>query len=69
MKSLKTMRISDLKVGKDTIEFEKQQLGLYTVLVNKYPENKLYQRTQAHLLNLIKVHKNQLKAKPEPLSP
>jgi hypothetical protein len=60
MESQKTMLFSDMKLGEASIKFEKEQLGLYTDLVNRHPENEFYKRTQSRLTKLIEDHEKQL---------
>jgi len=61
MESLKTMRISDMKLGEASIKFEKEQLGLYTDLVNRNPENNYYKEARQRLIKSIEDHEKQLK--------
>jgi len=61
MKEQKPMRFSDIKLGERTIEFEKQQLKIYTNLVKEHPENDYYKRTQLELAGQLKEDKKRLK--------
>jgi len=62
MESVKTMLFSEMKLGKASIEFEKQQLGFYADLVEKFPNNESYKRTQARLTELLEDHEKQMQA-------
>jgi len=60
MEAVKTMLFSDMKLGKASVEFEKQQLGFYADLVKKFPKNESYKKTQARMEELLKDHEKQL---------
>jgi len=62
MEAVKTMLFSEMKLGRASIEFEKQQLGFYADLVKKFPDNKSYKNTQARLSELLEDHEKQLQA-------
>jgi hypothetical protein len=51
-----------MELGEASIIFEKEQLRLYTDMVNKHPGNEFYKRTQSRLIELIEDHENQIKA-------
>ena len=60
MKSMDMTPFSNMKIEKESIDFERQQLGVYTDLVNRHPSNKLYKRTQLRLVRLIEDHEKLL---------
>jgi hypothetical protein len=62
MESQKTMHFSDMKLSEASIKFEKEQLGLYTDLVNRHPENEFFKKAQSQLNSLIEDHEKQLGA-------
>ena len=65
----RTMRFSDMKLDKDTIAFEREQLELYTGLVDRHPGNELYKKAQSQLASMLEDHEKQLwamSAKEEP---
>jgi len=60
METIEMVPFKDVKIGEGSIRFEKQQLDIYTDLVNRHPENKLYKRTQLRLVRLIEDHEKLL---------
>jgi len=62
MEALKIMQFSNTKIGENSIKFEKQQLRLYTNLVNKHPENEYYKRTRLELARQLEEDEELLKA-------
>jgi len=62
MESQKKIRFSEMQLGADSIKFEKKQLGLYTNLVERHPENEFFKKSQSQLIKLIEDHEKQLEA-------
>jgi len=61
MDSRKAILFSDMTLGEATIQFEKEQLKLYTELVNRHPDSEYYKKAQSQLIDLISDHEKQLK--------
>jgi hypothetical protein len=62
METFKTMLFSEMKLGEASIKFEKKQLGFYTDLVKRHPDNESFKKTQLQLVKLVEDHEEQLKA-------
>ena len=62
MKSLKLIPFSEMTIGEGSINFERQQLVLYTELAKENPENGFYKRTQLELARQLEEDEKLLKA-------
>jgi hypothetical protein len=64
MKSLETIKFSEMTLGEGSINFEKRQLALYTELVKENPKNGFFKRTQLELARQLEEDEELLKANP-----